>query len=241
MTTLAVRHDTDARTDALTDALAELVAAIDTHCSVHAGFDLAAERDVHVAARQTGRPHVSIRVGPDEVLVGPTGGVEHERVVSSLLEAGAEVTTAERGLVGVLGELRWEVLWPKSGASAGNDASIVLAVTPGTECACLSALMLGDLGEEAQARVLAGGLPAVDVVKVAHHGSADQAPRLYEAVRASVALIGVGAENTYGHPTDSLLATLRSTHSTVFRSDRDGLILVSPGPAVWVSRVAPHG
>ena len=177
----------------------------------------------------------------DEVLVGPTGGAEHERVVSSLLEAGAEVTTAERGLVGVLGELRWEVLWPKSGASAGNDASIVLAVTPGTECECLSALMLGDLGEEAQARVLAGGLPVVDVVKVAHHGSADQAPRLYEAVRASVALIGVGAENTYGHPTDSLLATLRSTHSTVFRSDRDGLILVSPGPAVWVSRVAPHG
>lgn len=177
----------------------------------------------------------------DRVLVGPTGGPEHERIVRSLADSGADVTVAERGLVGVLGQFRWEVLWPKPAASPGNDASIVMAFLPGTDCACVSAITLGDLGEEAQARVVASGVPAVDLVKVAHHGSADQAPRLYEAIRASIALIGVGADNTYGHPTDSLLATLEATGTAVFRTDLDGLILVSPGPTVWTARVAPHG
>lgn len=177
----------------------------------------------------------------DTVLVGPTGEPQHDRVVTSLAGRGAEVVVAERGTRGVLGELRWEVLWPRPGEAAGNDASVTMTFVPGTDCSCLSALLLGDLGEQAQARVLAGGVPQVDVVKVAHHGSADQAPRLYEAARASIGLIGVGVDNTYGHPTPSLLETLAGTGATVFRTDRHGLILVSPGPAVWSERVAPRG
>lgn len=177
----------------------------------------------------------------EQVLVGPTDGSADEALVQSLAQRGADVVKAERGHRGVLGELRWDVLWPRAGLSPGNDASIVMTFLPGTECDCLSALTLGDLGEESQARVLASGLPAVDVVKVAHHGSADQSARLYAAVRASIGLIGVGADNTYGHPTESLLATLAASGTTAFRTDRDGLMLVSPGPSVWTARVAPRG
>ncbi|MFB9311659.1 TOMM precursor leader peptide-binding protein [Nocardioides plantarum] len=77
MTTLAVRADarTDGRTDALAEALADLTAAVATHgdadVTVHHGFDLAAERAAHDVSRRTGRPHVSVRVAADEVLVGP--------------------------------------------------------------------------------------------------------------------------------------------------------------------------
>lgn len=177
----------------------------------------------------------------DLVLVGPTGGENHEAIVASLVTAGAAVRETQKGEVGVLGQLRWQVLWPKPGVLPGNDASVVMTFLPGVECACLSAIALGDLGEEAQARVVGGGVPAVDVVKVAHHGSADQTSRVYEAARASIGLIGVGEENTYGHPTGSLMAMLEATSTTVLRTDTDGLILVAPGPTVWTERVAPRG
>lgn len=175
----------------------------------------------------------------DEVLVGPTDGPADMAVVAELTEGGAVVSAASMGLMGVLGQLRWEVVWPRPGGEPGNDASVSLLVTAGAECACLSGLFLGDLGEQAQARLLAANtLPAVDVVKVAHHGSADQSARLYERVRAGVGLIGVGADNDYGHPTESLLATLAGTGTAAFRTDQDGLILVSPadgGASVWHS------
>ena len=102
--------------------------------------------------------------------------------------------------------------WSGHGATTvptGNDASIVLVTGPadGDSCAaCLTGVFLGDLGESSQRRLRnAGGLPAgpIDVVKVAHHGSADQDPQLYRGLAAPVGLIGVGADNTYGHPTPS--------------------------------------
>jgi competence protein ComEC len=78
-------------------------------------------------------------------------------------------------------------------------------------------------------------------VKVAHHGSADQSDRLYEAVRARVGLIGVGADNDYGHPTANLLGILAATGTPAHRTDLDGLILVAPGPEpgqveVWTQK-----
>jgi competence protein ComEC len=118
----------------------------------------------------------------------------------------------------------------------GNDASLVLeAELPG-----LRAVFLGDLGEEAQARLLRRSPPsAADVVKVSHHGSADQSPRLYERLAAPVALISAGAGNDYGHPAPSLLALLDDVGSAAFRTDRSGMLLVAPGPAgveVWTER-----
>ncbi len=97
-------------------------------------------------------------------------------------------TRSPAGRGGVSGLLDWRVVWPPpSGVEPGNAASVTLLVTPGAACAsaCLSALLLGDLGEESQARLLgAAALGPVDVVKVAHHGSADQSDRLYEVVHA---------------------------------------------------------
>ena len=53
-------------------------------------------------------------------------------------------------------------------------------------------------------------------------------------------MIGVGADNDYGHPTDALLGILASTGTTPLRTDRDGLILVAPGDLggvdVWTAR-----
>jgi competence protein ComEC len=68
----------------------------------------------------------------------------------------------------------------------------------------------------------------VDVVKISHHGSADQYHPLYGALGASIALMGVGADNTYGHPAPSLLNAL-SPATTVVRTDLNGTATLQRG------------
>lgn len=178
----------------------------------------------------------------DRVLTGPTDGADDERLRTEFAAGGAVVEQVERGDRGVLGDLGWDVLWPPPrGATPGNAASVTLDFSC-PQRACLEAIMVGDLGEEAQARLIGAADPGrVDVVKVAHHGSVDQSAALYERLDATVGLIGVGADNDYGHPTDALLGILASTGTTALRTDLDGLILLAPGDApgavdVWTSR-----
>ncbi|CAN5308492.1 hypothetical protein BH10ACT7_BH10ACT7_31300 [soil metagenome] len=181
----------------------------------------------------------------DRALVGPIGG-DGDRIVGELAREGAHVEEVARGASGVLGEHRWNVLWPQKrlvGFEPGNDASVTLRLDPIGECAsgCLSAVLLGDLGESAQEAILrAGPVGSVDVVKVSHHGSADQSARLYSRLSAVIGLVGVGADNDYGHPTDHLLDLLDAAGTEALRTDRSGLILVSPGVAgevgIWTAR-----
>ncbi len=177
-------------------------------------------------------------------MIGPTSDSNDRRLHSRLAAGGAQITQVSQGLSGMLGELRWEVLWPKeplAGVQPGNDASVTVRFSGAGECAggCLSSIFLGDLGEEPQGRLLAAnpGISEVDVVKVAHHGSADQNERLYQRLTASVGLISVGLGNSYGHPTSRLLKILQRSGTLAMRTDQEGLLLVSPRPeggaTVW--------
>jgi competence protein ComEC len=181
----------------------------------------------------------------DRVLTGPTDGADNERLLARLEAGGATVDHVETGDGGVLGTLNWEVLWPPpSGVEPGNPASVTLywSCEGSAHGGCLTAIMLGDLGEESQVRMMGRDDPGpVDVVKVSHHGSADQSAALYDRLQATVGLIGVGAGNDYGHPTDSLLGILAASGTTALRTDLEGLILIAPGDRpgevdVWTAR-----
>ncbi|MFF3493613.1 ComEC/Rec2 family competence protein [Streptomyces sp. NPDC002795] len=139
------------------------------------------------------------------------------------------------------GPLDWQVLWPPPEPGPGqaptpvpapdgpNDASVTLLV----RVAGLTLLLLGDLEPPAQRALLrtpAGArLLPVDVLKVAHHGSAYQDPELLRRAAPRVALISVGRDNPYGHPAPSTLAALRARGSAVLRTDRDGAVAVVGG------------
>ncbi len=182
----------------------------------------------------------------DRAIVGPVADANDTALRAALAEAGAQVDEVARGTRGALGDLRWEVLWPPTRLGTvepGNPASVTVRFEGVGACpdGCLSSLFLGDLGEEAQLRMLGLAKPGtVDVVKVAHHGSADQSQQLYERVRAKVGLIGVGADNRYGHPTQRLLDILTGVGTAITRTDLEGMILVSPRPdgtvSVWTER-----
>jgi competence protein ComEC len=183
----------------------------------------------------------------DRALVGPSDGADADRLDAQLAGAGATVEQAAKGMTGSLGDLDWQVLWPRGpagGIEPGNDASVTVLFGGDQDCACLSALFLGDLGRESQLRMLASNpLGHVDVVKVAHHGSADQYEPLYKAVSATIGLVSVGIDNDYGHPTDALLGILARDGTLATRTDLEGLVLVSPrddgAVAVWTERAMP--
>ncbi|MFF4268765.1 ComEC/Rec2 family competence protein [Streptomyces sp. NPDC001536] len=136
------------------------------------------------------------------------------------------------------GALAWEVVWPPPGAGVAggpvasmepegpNDASVALLVRSGG----LRFLLLGDLEPPAQRALL--GSPAgallggVDVLKVAHHGSAYQDPELIRRAAPRLALISVGRDNTYGHPAPGTVAALRDQGAMVLRTDEDGALAV---------------
>lgn len=92
-------------------------------------------------------------------------------------------------------------------------------------------LLTGDIELSGQAQLLASGADLrADVLKIPHHGSRYTAPQFLQAVRPRLALISVGAGNTYGHPSPLILGALARTGTTVIRTDQEGDIAVLPGP-----------
>lgn len=171
------------------------------------------------------------------VIHGPLDGDRSSRVLGPLTRGGAEAIEVVAGHRGELGDARWRVLWPKPDAAPGNDASVVLDL----DASGYRAVFLGDLGEEAQARLMRSADPdRVDLVKVAHHGSADQNEELYRALGATVGVIGVGAENDYGHPTQRLLDLLAAAGTVAVRTDESGtVVLIADGDGgfrLWSER-----
>ncbi|MFJ9526221.1 ComEC/Rec2 family competence protein [Streptomyces cyaneofuscatus] len=131
------------------------------------------------------------------------------------------------------GPLEWRVLWPRDGpggvvkgAGGPNDSSVTLYVRA---AGGLTLLLLGDLEPPAQRGLLhsSAGLPRVDVLKVAHHGSGFQYAGLLDSVRPRLALISCGADNPYGHPAPRTVDALRSVGARVLRTDTDGAIAVT--------------
>ncbi|BAJ76334.1 predicted membrane metal-binding protein [Microbacterium testaceum StLB037] len=174
------------------------------------------------------------------VLHGPVDVPEDQRLLDRFAAAGAQLQQATTGTTGMVGETRWQALGPAPRDEPGNGASVALDVVgpdfPRT-------VLLGDLGADAQAALLRRvEVPRVDVVKVSHHGSADQDPELYRRLHPVVGLIGVGAQNRYGHPTVTLLSTLAALGVVVGRTDTDGDLAVSMSEgSLMLWRARPPG
>ena len=131
-----------------------------------------------------------------------------------------------------LGEVRLSVLWPDPGAvpleppdtgTGINNVSIVfLGEADGRRF-----LLMGDVEQGIDPTLLARGLPRVDLLKVAHHGSATASTQPFvDAVRPRVAIASAGAGNPYGHPARSTLDRLRASGARVYRTDQDGSVEV---------------
>jgi len=141
-----------------------------------------------------------------------------------ILSTGARIT---------LDDIRFQVLWPDPGrvpreppdAGRGiNDVSIVLL----GEVAGRRFLLTGDVEDDVDPLLAQRGLPPIDILKVAHHGSATAStPAFLDAVQPRVAIVSAGAGNPYGHPARSTIDRLAATGARVLRTDTDGSVAVS--------------
>jgi len=163
----------------------------------------------------------------------PVGRLVYARLDTSsragATAAGVASSRVAGGAVLRSGRLRLEVLWPPAellasplGANDPNQQALVLLA----RWRHFSMLLCADA--EAEAVPLEPG--PVDVLKVAHHGSDDAGlPALLERTRPRLAVISVGADNPFGHPTTSTLASLAAARVEVLRTDHDGTVTIDVG------------
>lgn len=135
------------------------------------------------------------------------------------------------------------VLWPtdtplKDTRSDLNSNSVVLRVDHGEDCF----LFTGDSEEDTERAMLSRGVETCDVLKVAHHGSRHSTSEYFvDAVSPTIALISVGAGNSYGHPGAETVERLSRAGATIYRTDLSGHItVVSTGNGIYVSDGLPY-
>lgn len=139
-------------------------------------------------------------------------------------QEGNGVQVPEAGAVYSLGSARVTILGLNA-VPDGNDSSIVLRVTYGQN----SFLFTGDASFEAENALLRSGIDLhADVLKVGHHGSGNSTSQDFlTAVDPQYAVISVGGQNPYGHPSAATLELLRSAGLCVYRTDLQGDILIT--------------
>lgn len=104
-----------------------------------------------------------------------------------------------------------------------NSASIVAKLTYGKN----SFLFTGDLPLEAESQLVSAELPLnAQVLKVSHHGSKSATGvNFLELVHPSDAIISVGKDNRYGHPTAEILDRLKNQKIKILRTDESGDVI----------------
>jgi competence protein ComEC len=105
-----------------------------------------------------------------------------------------------------------------------NINSVVLRISYGT----IDFLMTGDLGGEGEDALIRSGYPVeAEILKVAHHGSSSStSPAFLARVNPEMGVIYVGEGNPYGHPHQETLDLLKESRVTLYRTDRDGTVVV---------------
>jgi competence protein ComEC len=164
----------------------------------------------------------------------PSTSPEERSALDAVRRRHVRIAVARAGQGYRIGRLRLRILWPDGPGPSGDDPNnhaIVILASYGE----VDALMTADAESDVTGRLR---LPPVEILKVAHHGSADPGlPSLLDRIRPRIAVISVGAHNDYGHPSASTMAALVESVPglAVYRTDRDGRVVVeSDGERVSV-------
>ncbi|MEX2147660.1 MAG: DNA internalization-related competence protein ComEC/Rec2 [Candidatus Rokuibacteriota bacterium] len=123
-------------------------------------------------------------------------------------------------------------------AVSRNDGSIVLRVEMGAAVV----LLASDIEALTERQLAAAGGLAASVLKVAHHGSrTSSTPEFLAATRPAVAAISLGSRNPYGHPDPSVVERIEATGARLYRTDRDGAVVVETDGRVLTVTVTATG
>ena len=125
------------------------------------------------------------------------------------------------GTTAQIGDFHITVHWPDGDGYSPNNSSIATTIRSKD----FTIFAAGDLEPLAQQR-LVGKIGEIDIYKVSHHGSRFQDYQLLTELSPQLAIISVGVDNTFGHPSAEVLTALAQSGARVLRTDRDGAIAV---------------
>ncbi|MDD2499766.1 MAG: DNA internalization-related competence protein ComEC/Rec2 [Geobacter sp.] len=110
------------------------------------------------------------------------------------------------------------------GEGGDNDDSLVLHLQQSS----FSALLMGDAGFSVEDMLLRDGVGEITLLKVGHHGSRyASSERFLARVKPQVAVISVGAGNTFGLPTEETISRIKQQRTELYRTDQQGTVLVA--------------
>ncbi len=103
-----------------------------------------------------------------------------------------------------------------------NDFSQVFLLTIGK----VKILFTGDVSPLAEQKILKKPLLKVSILKIPHHGSKyNLIEPFLAAIKPQIAIISVGKNNKYGHPSPEILKMLTKYHVETRRTDQEGDIV----------------
>lgn len=128
--------------------------------------------------------------------------------------------------------LYFDIIWPNNNdfilENALNNNSIVCKISYNN----FSMLFTGDIEEQAEVKILQEYEDNIkilksEILKVAHHGSKTSTTiEFLKAVNPKVALIGVGKNNKFGHPSNEVIQRLEEKNTKKYRTDEMGEITI---------------
>lgn len=145
--------------------------------------------------------------------------------LTAIDDKGLTITPAVAGDEYILdGKSVLKILGPVEFDNELNNASVICRVVHGET----SFLFTGDAEKSAEQRLVQSGANLQsDVIKVGHHGSSHSScDDLLEKVCPSIAVISVGADNSYGHPGDDVIERLSDYTQYIYRTDINGNIVI---------------
>lgn len=156
-----------------------------------------------------------------------------QNFVKAAKSRGCDLTVPKVGETFLLGSAACEILAVNTESDA-NNTSIVLRITYGQT----SFLFTADAERPVEQVLLDSGSElGSTVLKVGHHGSDSSTSYAFlREVSPAYAVISVGKDNTYGHPTQEVLSRLRDADVKTYRTDLQGdVICTSDGKTVTFS------
>lgn len=142
-------------------------------------------------------------------------------VLDALDGRNLKYTVPNKGDTLKLGDANIKVIYPGDDKSNINDSSIVLKMTYGKN----SFLLTGDATSNVERKIYNEDIKS-DVLKVAHHGSSYSSTDVFlDRVKPYYAVISVGKNNIYNHPSNKTLEKLNKRNIKVYRTDLDGTIV----------------
>lgn len=144
-----------------------------------------------------------------------------DEVINSLEDNNLSITIPKVGETFELGEAKLKVLYSGTDSEELNNSSIVVKMVFGD----YSYLFTGDATSKIEEMIINEDID-VDVLKVAHHGSPySTTPKFISKVKPKYAIISVGKENNFGHPSQNIINRIKLYTDKIYCTDELGTIV----------------